>query len=138
MKKFLIAIILLCIIVAGAPKNNFSLTDFFCGEYYACTSLNVKNGVGAKITQNYVLDYSLLKAEMIVVKNLEISAALKQLNAKVVDVEYANNKVLIYAFSNLIKTSVKKGGKKFNLQFLNLNDSTLIAWPQIFEVENYN
>ena len=66
------------------------------------------------------------------IKNLEISVAIKTLNARVVKTEYLEDEtVVIYAYTNLIKDGVEIFGRKVNLQFATRDETTIIGWPLI-------
>lgn len=136
MKKFLIAIILMCILLSSNTKTNFSLLDYFNGEYYAYTSSQVSSNsvnLGNCYMNNFKLkDNSILIGESIKIDNLEIGAALKTLNAKLIKTEHLESgAVVIYAYSPKILTSVRVGSNKVNLQIANYDEYSIIGWPLI-------
>ena len=136
MKKLAIVFVLFLIIISGVKtENKFSLLNYFSGEYIVYTSKSGSENsinlgfcyVNSKPVKDYVV------GESMTIKNLEVSSAIKTLNARVVKTEYIEDgTIVIYAYSNLIKDSVDVFGKKVNLQIATTTDDiTTIGWPLI-------
>ena len=134
MKKLLIVIFIFLILVVGKQENTtFTLLDYFSGEYTVYTSSAVDSGVdlgfcymnSKPVSENIV-------GESLAVNNFEIANAIKVLNARVVKTEYLDDgTTVIYAYTNLIRESVKVGNENVNLQIATRNDRTIIGWPLI-------
>jgi len=134
MKKIIVFVLLITILFyAKNNSNNFSLLNYFSGEYCAystqesenCISLGFCNISQTKDDASYVI------GESIKIKNLEINTALKTLKAKVVKTEHLNNITIIYAYTPLINTSLIEKNKQINLQIAINNEYTTIGWPLI-------
>ncbi len=70
--------------------------------------------------------------ESIKIENFEPIAGLKTLKAKVVATENLDNgATVIYAYTNLIKDSVKIANNDVNLQIAHYDEYTVIGWPLI-------
>ena len=135
MKKISIVIIVFLIVLSGAKmEKNFSLLNYFSGEYTAYISNNVDGAINlgfcymnSKPTSEKVL------GESMVIENFEISSALEILNARVVKTEYLDDgTIVIYAFSNLIDETKEVFGQKVNLQIATRNERSVVGWPLIF------
>lgn len=136
MKKLLIAIILMCIIVSGNTKTDFTLCDYFDGEYTAYTENKISPSsinLGSCYMSNFKIeDLSCLVGESMKIEDFEISSALKTLKAKVVKTEYIESgATIIYAYSPLIKRTVNFNGNKVNVQFAYYETYTIVGWPLI-------
>ena len=135
MKKFAIVIIVFLILISGIKtESEFSLLNYFSGEYIVYTSkAGSENSINlgfCYVNSKPVKDYII--GESITVKNLEVSSAIKTLNSRVIKTEYLeDNMIIIYAYSNLIKDSVDLFGRKVNLQIAIKGDETTIGWPLI-------
>lgn len=120
--------------MAGVPKTNtFSLLDYFSGNYTVYTSLAGEECVdlgfcymNSKPVKEGVV------GESVRVENLDISAAIRTLNAKVIKTEYLDDgTTVIYAHTNLINKHVVVEKKKVNLQIAFKDEITTIGWPLI-------
>ena len=131
MKKIFVAIILLFILSNIIVDNRFSLNDYFEGEYTSYFSDYTQNCVDLGFCYAGDVCVGELIGESVEVIDLEVGAAIKLLNAKVVRTEYINNVTVIYAQTNLIHKNVLVGGEKVNLQFAIKEDSCIIGWPLI-------
>ena len=134
MKKLFVVIIMFIIILSGVKtETNFSLLDYFSGEYTAYTEQNSSNGINLGFCyMNSNQNVEALIGESLVVKNLEIGSALSTLKAKVVKTEYLeNDMIVIYAFSPLIDEKVKVFNTYVNLQIATSDDRSVIGWPLI-------
>lgn len=135
MKKLMIVIIVFLIILSGAKQQKeFSLLDYFSGEYIAYTSQGESEDsidlgfcyINSKPVKNNLI------GESMVISNLELDSALSALHARVVKTEFLqDNTTVIYAYSGLIKDEVEVFGKQVNLQFALKQDKTIIGWPLI-------
>ncbi len=135
MKKF-IAIIVVFLVLINAKNNQveFSLLNYFSGEYTSFSSKNQgENSLNlgfCYMSQIPVPDN--MVGESMEIENLEVGSALKTLKAKVVKTEYLDNgTTVIYAFTNLIKEKVQVEGKSVNLQVAKKEESVVIGWPLI-------
>ena len=135
MKKIMAVLFVFLVLFNGFEKtNNFSLLDYFSGEYTAYTaSSSGENCVDLGFC--YINSKPVTKdlvGESIVVKDLEIASAIKTLNAKVIKTEYLDNgTTVIYAYTNLINNNVKVEGKRVNLQIAIKDEVTVLGWPLI-------
>lgn len=132
MKKLLIIFFVFLIISSGIQvENNFSLLNYFSGDYtvYTSNENSINLGfcyMGKEHTKDEVV------GESIKIENLEIGSALKTLSANVVKTEYLDDgTTVIYAYSSLINESVKIENKNVNLQIAERNNIVTIGWPLI-------
>lgn len=136
MKKILIVIALFLILIGSRNvENEFSLLDYFSGEYTAYTEKAIGEAcvdLGFCYMQNSSVNESELIGESLKIENFEPSSALDVLNAKVVKTEYLDNgTVIIYAYSNHITNSVEVENQKVNLQIAHNDEYSVIGWPLI-------
>ena len=134
MKKMCVVIVVFLILLSCAETNeSFTLLNYFSGEYTVYTSTNSNNGKYLGFC--YMSETQTSKdviGESLVIYNLELDSALKNLNANVVKTEYLDDgTVVIYAHTNLINKTEKVGGKRINLQIAHKNDRFVIGWPLI-------
>ncbi len=138
MKKLFSTLFIMILFISGINTYDFSLLDYFDGEYtlYTKESIN-ENSIDVGFcyinnTQTSNVEQNLIVGESIVVKNLEVGAALSVLNAKIVKTEVLkDNSVVIYAYSNLINTEVQIESKDVNLQIVCRKNDVVIGWPMI-------
>lgn len=136
MKKMLIVIILFVILVGGVKtENDFSLLDYFDGEYYAYSN--------APVSENYInlgscyMNFGTVEREKIIgesmlVYNLEVGAAIQSLDAHIIKSEYIETgATVIYGYSNKINTSLDVDGEEINIQIACYDDYCVIGWPLI-------
>jgi len=116
-------------------KKDFSLLNYFSGEYTVYTSSS--NGgkdcvnLGFCYMDSQKIDDCVI-GESMVIKNFEIGNALATLNAKVIKTEILEDGTnVIYAYTNLINEKVEIGGKRVNLQIAEKHDHCVIGWPLI-------
>lgn len=135
MKKILIAIVVIFVLLSNVDaKQNFSLLNYFSGEYYAY-SLEQENSNSLYLgfcyeTQDKVVNKKI--GESIVVKNLEPIEAINKLKAKIVKTEYLDDgTTVIYAYSSLINDRVEINGLVVNLQIAHKQDYSVVGWPVI-------
>ena len=135
MKKFLIAIFFMILLLCGANgKNNFSLQDYFDGEYYVYTQNQIDNSsedLGfCYMTKS--IDTKAKIGESVVVENLEIGKALKDLKAEIIKSEcLPDGTTVLYAYTDLISKNVEIEKQKVNLQIALKSNVTIIGWPLI-------
>ena len=131
MKKFLLIIAVFAILINNMPSNNFTLKDYFTGEYHCYTTQDV-NGLNLGFCVSTPNKTNCRIGESIKIENLEIESALKALKAKVVNTEYLENgTTVIYAYSSLIKESVTLNNNKVNVQLATSKNTSIIGWPLI-------
>ena len=136
MKKLIIfSALVMVLFYANSFNNNFSLLNYFTGEYYSYSNQESENSINLGFCYLSKEDSSSLKniiGESLKIVNLEISSAIKTLNAKVVKTEYLENgTTVIYAYSPLIKNNVSINDKRVNLQIASNKDFSIIGWPLI-------
>ena len=129
----MIAVFIFIFLLSGQKASNFSLLDYFDGEYSAYTSSCEYGGTNLGIC--YMTQSKKVKNKMgesLVIKNFEAGDAIKTLQAKVVKTEYLpTGATVIYAYSNLIPKSIKQSNKDVNLQIACYDDYVVIGWPVI-------
>lgn len=135
MKKLaIITIVFLIIMTASQTNISFSLLDYFSGEYTAYTETEETSkaiDLGFCYMNSQPVSKNLV-GESIKIENLEVSSALKTLNARVIKTEYLDDgTTIIYAFSNLISDHVNVCGENVNLQIAQKEDCFIIGWPLI-------
>lgn len=134
MKKMAVVILMFMIIVGGfKAENDFTLLNYFSGEYSVYTSTNSDGAINLGFCymstnpgQENVL------GESMKIEQFEVGTALETLNAKVVKTEYLDDgTTVIYAYSQLIDETVKAYGHNVNLQIAIKDEKTIIGWPLI-------
>ncbi len=136
MKKLLLVVFVFLILLNSNYKNNFSLLDYFIGEYQAYTEQPVlDNNVflgSCYINYGKINNKQLLIGESMVINNFDPSDAIKKLKAVVVKTEYLENgATVIYAYSPLINKNVQINSRKVNLQIAYYEHYSVIGWPLI-------
>jgi len=136
MKKFLIFFALILILFyTSKHQDSFTLKNFFEGEHKSYSSQPASSesiNLGCCFLNSSTISKSKLLGESITVNNLEVSAALKDLCANVVNTEFLEDgTTVIYAYSPLINKQVELSFGAVNLQFALKEDSTVIGWPLI-------
>lgn len=129
-----VVFIVFLIVLSGVKTNNFSLLDYFSGDYTVYTSQdNDKNSLNLGFCyMNSKPSVSNVVGESIVIENLEIDSALKSLNARVVKTEYLEDgTTVIYAYSSLIDEKVEVFENYVNLQIATRKERSVIGWPLI-------
>lgn len=135
MKKMFVVLFMFFILIGECqPQANFSLLNYFSGEYSVYTS-NAEGSDCIDLGFCYMNSkpvHEQIQGESLVINNLEISSAIKTLNARVVKTEYLDNgTIVIYAFSSLIPKNVIAFDEKVNLQIATKDDRSVIGWPLI-------
>jgi hypothetical protein len=136
MKKFLIVICLVLVLISSKNvENDFTLLDYFSGEYSSYTDSAIGEtslNLGFCFEQSEVVDKNELIGEKVKLYNFEPIDALKKLKANIVKTEYLDSGlIVIYAYTNLINNSVDFEDKKVNLQIAQTDSVTVIGWPLI-------
>lgn len=142
MKKIIVIIVLSLLFACGifVKPNQFSLSSHFnCGTLYTYTSRPINN-TSIELVGNYMSLSSEgagkgdIIGECMYFDNLEVSAALNTLKAKVKFTEYIDNEKLtvIYAYSRLIPTHKTINNHKINLQISTCSEYSVIGWPVIY------
>lgn len=133
MKKICIAIFIFIFLLSGQKANtNFSLLNYFEGDYYAYVETAQYGGTNLGICHMIEKNVEEKIGESMTIYNFEPIAAIKTLNAKIVKTEQLETgATVIYAYTSLISTSVEVDGQKVNLQFAHYLDHTVVGWPLI-------
>lgn len=135
MKKLMIIIfVFILLIVGNAQTKDFTLLDYFSGEYTAYTTKNAEKdaiNLGFCYMNSKPVTTGVV-GESIVVNDLEVGKAIETLQARVVKTEYLDNgTTIIYAYTNLILDKVQIDGKHVNIQIATNDDYSVIGWPLI-------
>ena len=135
MKKLMIVIFMCLILVVGKHESTqFTLLDYFIGDYTAYTSSEVDSdsvNLGFCYMNSKPISKHLV-GESIILKDCEAGAVIKTLNANVVKKEWLEDgTVVIYAYSSLIEKQVKVENKNVNLQIAIKENSIIVGWPLI-------
>ena len=135
MKKFAVTIFIFIVLLSCVnTKSQFSLLDYFSGEYTVYTSQGAGENcvdLGFCYMNSNPVENNVV-GESVVVNNLELGSALSILNARVVKTEYLEDgTTVIYAHTNKIREQVKVDGKNVNLQIANKGEKFVIGWPLI-------
>lgn len=135
MKKFLIIITMfLILIMSGRNKTDFSLLQYFSGEYCCYTETDMGSGVnlGFCYMQTSNENTNKIIGESLKIENFEPISALKKLKAKLVKTEcLEDGTVVMYAYSDLISQNVMVENNKVNLQIAQKDEYSIIGWPLI-------
>ncbi len=135
MKKFCLVATLFVILLSGRGEPQFSLTNYFSGEYVYYTETVVDEhsislgfcymNEGQSRVQNVI-------GESMRIDNFEPASAIKTLRAKVIKTEYIESgAVIIYAHTDLLDREVSVFNEKVNLQIAYYEDYSVIGWPLI-------
>lgn len=136
MKKIFIALVLFVVLVGSSLNvSQFSLLDYFDGDYNVYTSTKVKDSTNlgfCYMSKSVNVDKDSVVGESVKVFNYEPISALKTLNAELITTEVLDDgTVVMYAYTELISDSVKVGNREVNLQLAHNNDYCVIGWPLI-------
>lgn len=131
----MVAIIMFLIVLGNAEtKTDFTLLNYFDGEYTVYTNENVGSNsvdlgfcyMNSKPVSHHVI------GESMVIQNLEVNAALDSLLARVVKTEFLEDgTIIIYAYTSLIEDNVQVEGNKVNLQIAQRDERFVVGWPLI-------
>lgn len=137
MKKLLCILALFIILISNNAKTeDFSLRDYYTGEYFAYSNEPISDkyvNLGSCVMNiSEVSDHTKIVGESMTIENFEPISALKQLNAKLIKTENLQTGAQVfYAYSSKINSSVKLDGEKVNLQIAYYGDYSVIGWPLI-------
>lgn len=135
MKKLMVVIFVFIVLIAGTQEDvNFSLLNYFSGEYTVYTSNNAGTNsvdLGFCYMNSQPVSGHII-GESIVVADFEVGSALEVLNARVVKTEFLEDgTTVIYAYTSLIDNKVQVSGQNVNLQIATKDERTVIGWPLI-------
>ena len=135
MKKMIIVLFIFLVIFSGIKeKKEFSLLDYFAGDYTSYTNqyCNEESIDLGFCYANLDQKNEKIVGESVVVENLEIGNALEVLRASVLKSEYLNDgTVVIYAKTPLINDCVDVSYGKVNLQIATRGSRSVVGWPLI-------
>lgn len=135
MKKLLLTIgVMIIFLLSSHNTNNFSLLDYFDGEYYSFSTCQTEYSVdlGFAYMSNVKIERDKLSGESVKLKNFEPSEAIKKLKARVVYTEYLESgTTVIYAYTNLISKKVKVKDENVNVQIAINDEFCIVGWPLI-------
>ena len=137
MKKLFAVIIIFLILIGNVGYNtNFSLLDYFQGEYFAYTS--------TPAGENYIflgscyMNYGKIEnpdeiiGESMKIYNFEPVAGLESLDANIVYTEHLDSGAsVIYAYTDKINRFVKVEDENVNIQIACYDEYSIIGWPLI-------
>ena len=134
MKKLIIAIFLFVVLCNSNATEDFSLLNYFKGEYVVYTNNELKNStdLGFCYMSNNMGEKCEIVGESMVLKNYEVGKILDDLNAKLIKTESLEDGTnIIYAYSDLIKNQVECGRSKVNIQIAVKENCVIVGWPLI-------
>jgi len=134
MKKLIVAIFLFVVLCNSNKTEDFSLLNYFNGEYVVYTNNELENSkdLGFCYMSNEVGNNDEIVGESITLQNYEVGKILDDLNAKLIKTECLNDGTnVMYAYSDLIKKQVECGSSKVNLQIAIKEDCVIVGWPLI-------
>lgn len=136
MKKLLIILFILSVLLTNhysSRDRNFSLRNYFNGEYIAYSADRTKGvDLGFCSMMYDDVDNEEIVGESITISNIEIISVLETLNAKLIKTECLDDStIVLYAYSDKIKDSVKVDDQLVNLQIACKDSITVIGWPLI-------
>ena len=136
MKKLFVVIVVFLILIANVGvKNNFTLLDYFDGEYYAYSNSPISNHyifLGSCYMNIGEVNSNDIVGESMIIENFEPIAAIEELNGKIIFTEFLDTGAsVIYAYTDQIGRYVNVNGEKVNIQIAQYNDYSVIGWPLI-------
>lgn len=136
MKKLFVVIVVFLILIGNVGvKNNFTLLDYFDGEYYAYSNSPISNHyifLGSCYMNIGEVNSNDIVGESMIIENFEPIAAIEELNAKILFTEFLDTGAsVIYAYTDQIGRYVNVNGEKVNIQIAQYNDYSVIGWPLI-------
>ncbi len=136
MKKLFVVIVVFLILIGNVGvKNNFTLLDYFDGEYYAYSNSPISNHyifLGSCYMNIGEVNSNDIVGESMIIENFEPIAAIEELNGKIIFTEFLDTGAsVIYAYTDQIGRYVNVNGKKVNIQIAQYNDYSVIGWPLI-------
>lgn len=136
MKKLFVVIVVFLILIGNVGvKNNFTLLDYFGGEYYAYSNSPISNHyifLGSCYMNIGEVNSNDIVGESMIIENFEPIAAIEELNGKIIFTEFLDTGAsVIYAYTDQIGRYVNVNGEKVNIQIAQYNDYSVIGWPLI-------
>ena len=137
MKKLFLVILVFLILVGNIGyKSNFTLLDYFEGEYYVYTSNKVGESsifLGSCYMSNSEIENKdEIIGESMKIYNFEPVAGLQSLDAIIIFSEHLDTGAsVIYAFTDKIKQYIEIDGKQVNIQLAHYEEYSIIGWPLI-------
>lgn len=135
MKKLIVVIFLFLMLVnIKSEMTNFTLLDYFSGEYEFYTNEQIENGIdlGFCVVANNSIHNCSKIGEKIILTNYEVGKIIVDLKAEIVKTEILlEGFTVIYAYSNLIKKWVEVDFKKVNIQIAVKEENVIVGWPLI-------
>ncbi len=135
MKKILVCVIIFIVLLSGIPEKEFSLLDYFEGDYVYYTNSPVSDkhiNLGTCYMNYGKTENVSVVGESMTIQNFEPASAIKELSADIVKTEcLEDGTIIIYAYSRLIPKKVEIEGKKVNLQIAYYEEYSVIGWPLI-------
>lgn len=136
MKKLFVVIVAFLILIGNVGvKNNFTLLDYFDGEYYAYSNSPISNHyifLGSCYMNIGEVNSNDIVGESMIIENFEPIAAIEELNGKIIFTEFLDTGAsVIYAYTDQIGRYVNVNGEKVNIQIAQYNDYSVIGWPLI-------
>ena len=136
MKKLFVVIVVFLILIGNVGvKNNFTLLDYFDGEYYAYSNSPISNNyifLGSCYMNIGEVNSNDIVGESMIIENFEPIAAIEELNGKIIFTEFLDTGAsVIYAYTDQIGRYVNVNGEKVNIQIAQYNDYSVIGWPLI-------
>lgn len=136
MKKLFVVIVVFLILIGNVGiKNNFTLLDYFDGEYYAYSNSPISNHyifLGSCYMNIGEVNSNDIVGESMIIENFEPIAAIEELNGKIIFTEFLDTGAsVIYAYTDQIGRYVNVNGEKVNIQIAQYNDYSVIGWPLI-------
>ena len=122
------------ILISGLPDKEFSLLDYFEGDYvYYTNNQNSEKYINLGcFYMNYGEPCVDVIGESMTIYNFEPISAIKQLSAEIVKTEcLQDGTVVIYAYTNKINKSVEVENEKINIQIAQYDNYSVIGWPLI-------
>ena len=134
MKKIFIACVLMLLLLVGTWENQqFTLRDFFDGEYSVYTTEHALDATDlgfCRVVENRKV--SSVIGESVKINNFEPVSAIEILNAKLIKTEVLNDgTIVLYGYSDLINKSVVVDSQQVNLQIACCEEYCVIGWPLI-------
>ena len=134
MKKLLSLIAIFVILLSSTPDTDFSLLDYFDGEYTAYSNAPLSEqciNLGTCYMNIGKVNGSVI-GESMVIYDLEVSYAIRELDANIVKVETLEDGTnVLYCHSKLIDKCVEIDNKPVNLQIAHNDEYSVIGWPLI-------
>ena len=130
-KLFILFFLIVVLFYSQKTDKSFTLTDYFDGNY---SNYSTNATIGTNLGFCYIdnKNTSSTIGESVVCNNLELSSAIKTLNATILKKEHLScGTVVLYAFSPLINKSVELNNSKVNLQIAIKENEIIIGWPLI-------